>query len=247
MAGQLGFPTNPSTGTTYTIGSNTWIWTGAAWISYTSSTSSNVIVTTATSSISTVTGSLVITGGLGASGGVNIAGTATIDNAKILTTSTISLKIATDGGNSTNDLVLFTNNTEATSTASGAVTIVGGLGVGKTVFANTLEIPNTILTANTVSCTTNLSITIDSYSTSTFRSAKYVVQIDDPPNYQALEILTLYTGGSSALATEYGKIFNSYDLGAWTVTVTSDNVNLNFQANTATNKVITFFRTGLTL
>jgi len=246
MAGLLGFPTNPTTGTTYTIGQNTWIWNGAAWISYASSTSSGVTVTTATSSQSTTTGALVVTGGLGISGGVNISGTATINGANILTTSSGTLQEVTNVGNSTTNQILFLNTSASVSTTTGAVTVVGGVGVGGNVFANSFELPYSLFTTNTVSNTLTSLVLIDSYPISTYRCAKYVVQIDDPPNYEALEILTLHNGASVAVATEYGKIYNNYDLGAWTVSIVSSNLNLYFQANTATNKTITFLRTALT-
>jgi hypothetical protein len=85
----LNFPSNPNPGETYSIGTNTWTWTGTAWIKLTSSPTSPIIITTATFSTSTVTGSVVITGGLGVGGGVNISGTSTVNGAEILTTATL--------------------------------------------------------------------------------------------------------------------------------------------------------------
>jgi len=246
MAGQLGFPTNPTINETYTVGTNTWIWTGSAWISYTSSSFTPVQVTTATSSNSPVTGSLVITGGVGISGGVNISGTATINGSAILTTATISLQQVTSFGNSTTYRVSFLNTSDSISTITGAVTIEGGLGVGGNIYASSLQVPYADFISNITSTSVTSLVAIDSYPISHYRCAKYIVQIDDNPNYEALEILTLHNGSSVAVATEYGKIWNNYDLGVWTVQIISSNLTLYFAATTATNKTITFLRTALT-
>jgi hypothetical protein len=86
----LNFPTSPSVNQTYTIGDQTWIWTGSAWIKLTSSPQTPIVINTITVSTSTVTGSVVITGGLGIGGSVNIGQTSTIAGAQILTTATLN-------------------------------------------------------------------------------------------------------------------------------------------------------------
>jgi hypothetical protein len=86
----LNFPTSPSVNQTYTIGDQTWIWTGSAWIKLTSSPQTPIVINTITNSTSTVTGSVVITGGLGVGGSVNIGSTSTIAGAQILTTATLN-------------------------------------------------------------------------------------------------------------------------------------------------------------
>jgi hypothetical protein len=86
----LNFPTSPSVNQTYTIGDQTWIWTGSAWIKLTSSPQTPIVINTVTQSTSTVTGSVVITGGLGVGGSVNIGTTSTIAGAQIITTATLN-------------------------------------------------------------------------------------------------------------------------------------------------------------
>jgi hypothetical protein len=156
----LNFPPSPNTGDTYTIGTTTWIWTGTAWIKYTSSPSSPIVVTTGTESTSTNTGALVINGGVGISGGVNIGSTSTINGAEILTTATLetyvkptviiggtdtvvvttgsnvfiwntsTLQSVTDRGNTTTNIIRIANNTSATSVGTGALIVEGGISAG---------------------------------------------------------------------------------------------------------------------
>jgi len=130
----LNFPPNPTVGQLYSIGTNTWVWTGSAWIKYTSSTQSPITINTSTNSISTSTGALVVDGGVGVSGGVNAGTTSTVDGAEIITTATLykfaTLQTITDAGNTTTNSVIITNGTESSSTITGALLISGGVGIG---------------------------------------------------------------------------------------------------------------------
>jgi hypothetical protein len=156
----LNFPPSPNTGETYTIGTITWIWTGSAWIKYTNSPVSPIIITTGTVSTSTNTGALVIDGGVGISGSVNIGSTSTINGAEILTTATLdtyvkptviiggtdttvvttgsnvyiwntsTLQSVTDRGNTTTNRIFIDNLTSATSVGTGALVIAGGISAG---------------------------------------------------------------------------------------------------------------------
>lgn len=79
---QLNFPTNPTVGQQWTIGSNTWEWNGAAWIKLIPpknivgifTVTDTLYVTSSTNSTSTVTGALIVTGGVGIGKDVNIGG-----------------------------------------------------------------------------------------------------------------------------------------------------------------------------
>lgn len=101
----LNFPSNPQIGDTYTIGTNTWTWNGAAWIKTTSSTAnlstltattiyvSNLYVTSSTSATSTTTGALVVTGGVGIGGDLYVGGTFYVGGDAVLTTSSFAYSI----------------------------------------------------------------------------------------------------------------------------------------------------------
>ena len=80
----LNFPTNPTIGDYYTVGSNTWVWDGYAWVKYSSSSSSPISINTGTASTSTNTGAIVVDGGIGVSGSINIGTTSTVAGAEII-------------------------------------------------------------------------------------------------------------------------------------------------------------------
>jgi len=161
----LNFPLNPNNGDVYTIGSNTWVWNGSAWIKYTSSTQSPIAVNTETNSVSTSTGALVVNGGIGVSGSVNAGTTSTVNGAEILTTATITLQIVTTGGNTTVDPVLITNQTAADSTITGALIVDGGVGIGGNLYVGG-EIVAQKLTIE-FTTVTNVSVETDDVITST--------------------------------------------------------------------------------
>jgi hypothetical protein len=156
----LNFPPSPNTGDTYVIGTTTWIWTGSAWIKYTSSPSSPIIISTLTVSVSTSTGALVVNGGVGIGGSLNVASTSTIAGAEILTTATLdnfvkptviiggtdtavvttgstvyiwntsTFQSVTDRGFTTTNRIFINNATSATSVGTGALVIAGGISAG---------------------------------------------------------------------------------------------------------------------
>jgi hypothetical protein len=134
----LNFPPNPNIGDTYTIGSNTWEWTGTAWIKYTSGTNTPIAVNTSTASTSTNTGALVVNGGIGIGGSVNAGSTSTVNGAEIITTATLykfaTLQRVTDAGNSTTNVVVILSTASSTSTTTGALLVQGGVGVGGNVW-----------------------------------------------------------------------------------------------------------------
>jgi len=178
----LNFPTNPTVGQIYTIGTNAWVWTGSAWVKYTSSTQSPITVNTQTTSNGTNTGALVIDGGVGVSGGVNIGTTSTINGAEIISTSTVdqfavtfitagtdtavsanlgnveiwntsTLQTVTDRGSETTNAVHITNATASIDTTTGALIVDGGVGIGGDLFVNG-EIVATKLTIEYTTVTT---------------------------------------------------------------------------------------------
>ena len=173
----LNFPLNPVEGQTYTLGTHTWIWTGSAWIKYTSSPQSPININTATDSVSTNSGALVVNGGVGVSGSINAGTTSTVNGAEILTTATITLQIVTTGGNTTVDPVLITNQTAADSTITGALIVDGGVGIGGNLYvggeivAQKLTIEYTTVTSVSVETDDVITSTNSTDSSSTITGA----------------------------------------------------------------------------
>lgn len=154
----LNFPTNPSPGDTWTVGSKTYTWNGTAWIvaSTNSITAGTLTITTSTNSTSTTSGALVVNGGAGIGGDLWIGGDLYVSGQQILTTSsfnavlnegtdisitvttstgaivisnTSTLQTVTSRGSTTSNAISITNSTQSTSTTSGALIVSGGIGV----------------------------------------------------------------------------------------------------------------------
>jgi hypothetical protein len=88
---QLNFPTNPSPGQLHTIGENTWVWNGAAWIKQIPiknivdvfTVTNTLYVTSTTNSTSTITGALIVTGGVGIGQDVTVGGQLSAERVRI--------------------------------------------------------------------------------------------------------------------------------------------------------------------
>jgi len=75
---------------------------------------------------------------------------------------------------------------------------------------------------------------IDSFLTSEYSSAKYLIQVKDGSNVQISEIL-LVQDTTNAYITTYGVLSSNDDLGGFTANITSGNVNVYYTSTTATN------------
>lgn len=274
----INFPPSPTVGSYYQVGKKIWQWNGAAWIKY-----DPITLSTSTVSTSTATGAVVISGGLGVSGALNVASTATIGGSNVLTTASIltsgdisltesggtitltslnTLQSVTTNGSSSTNAIQLTNLTNSTSTVTGALVVSGGIGVGKdvtvagTVTAEHLRIQDAVMDSRYTTTATTATVVIDQYPTNIYRSAKYLVQVEEDvgptSEFQLIEILLLVTNNNDVLTTDYGLITSNGELGSFssevdTVTDPSDpQLKLYFSAYTATNKVITVCRTAVT-
>jgi hypothetical protein len=87
--------------------------------------------------------------------------------------------------------------------------------------AQVTSIPNiAVVSANTVT-------TIDSFSTSTYRTAKYIVQVTNGTDYQSSEVLVVHNG-TTATETTYAVINTGANLGVTSANIYLGNVKLNF-------------------
>ena len=88
-------------------------------------------------------------------------------------------------------------------------------------------------TAYTTSSTSQ--VTVDSFATTTYRSAKYEVQMTSGTSYHVIELRVVHDGVNPLLA-QYGEIFTGSSLGTFDVSITTGNLNLLF---TPTNSATT--------
>ena len=233
-------------------------------------------ITSNTQTTSTNSGALVIAGGVGIGGDLYLGGTLYSSGAYVLTTASFNntpadgqdidivdlgggvlqinnistLQSVTNRGKTSTNIISLTNTTESVSTTTGALVIKGGLGVGKRVNCESIRISDTVFDSNEVSINSLGTVTVDSYSVTEFRTAKYLVQIDDGAGigakFQVVEILLLADNAGTVFATEYGLVTSDGELGTFTADLQIDNiVRLYFTPFFATDKIIYVLRTGM--
>jgi hypothetical protein len=168
----------------------------------------------------------------------------------VLTWNNVStLQTVTGRGSSTNQVVYFTNTSESTSTNSGGIVISGGVGVAKRVTCESLKIADTVFDSTQTLVNTTATTAIDTYSITQFRSAKYLIQIDEGigtnADFELREILLVADNNSRVWATEYGVVTSNGDLGTFAAEISGSDVILYFTAFAATDKTIKVLRTGM--
>jgi hypothetical protein len=90
--------------------------------------------------------------------------------------------------------------------------------------------------ANVSVASANSATTIDTFAHTTYRTAKYVVQVTNAANYQSMEALVV-TNGTTATVTTYGVVQTNGNLGVLSATTSGGNTLLQFIAANATNNV----------
>jgi hypothetical protein len=158
-----------------------------------------------------------------------------------------TLQSVTARGNYTDRNINITNSTQSTSTDTGALTVVGGVGINGNLTANSVRIGASIMSSNKITINTTATTVIDSYSFNDFRSTKYLIQIESGSNKNSLEvieILLMVDNSGNVYATEYGILTNNGELGEFSAEETNNTVKLSFTANYAPTEV-TYFRTTM--
>jgi hypothetical protein len=218
---------------------------GAVWIGTTSFVAGAQILTTATLgnfAISQVTA------------GTDTAVSIVSGNVTIWNTST--LQTVTGRGSSTNVAISITNNTSSTSTTTGALVVTGGVGIGGTVniggsstgTINAVTYGNTLLASYSSGVLTTTSpVTLDSFSTSTYRSAKYFCQVTSGTNSVHISEISVFHAGGISYINEYGISINNTILGVYDATIVGGNLNITFTPSTTAATVVKMTRLTLTI
>ena len=181
--------------------------------------------------------------------------TATSAEYMIPTSPTHSLQLVTRSGyGTTSNAITASNATDSSSLTTGALVLsAGGLAVKKSIYVGsnivqTLSDGTVISSHGVTSCTVaSTSLTnIDSFSTS-YRSAKYIIQITQGTNYQVSELLVLHNG-SNVKSTEYSVLStSSAPLGAFSADISGSNVVIKVTMVSNTSCTIKSERTIITI
>ena len=173
---------------------------------------------------------------------------------------TSTLQSITNRGSTTTNSVSITNTTAATSTSTGALTVRGGLGVagdlyvGGTVnatnfvgaFSGTISGTSHRTISGVYTATGTTQVIIDSFSTSTFRSANYTIQMTSPLGYHVCSLNVIHNGISSD-CIQFGDIRMGTTVGTFTSIVVGGNVQIAMTPlSTGTTNVV-FVKTLLNI
>ena len=112
----LNFPPNPSVNDEYTIGTKVYKWSGAAWlVTKTSGAFTQVTISSTTTAISTITGSLIVAGGVGIGKDLHVGGILYTNGVPVITTASFNVSDGPDGGVDIN-IQHYVNTVTGTST-----------------------------------------------------------------------------------------------------------------------------------
>jgi hypothetical protein len=125
----LNFPSNPSIGQTHVIGTTTYQWNGSAWViqskvaTFNSTTVVSLTVTTTTNAVSVSSGgALTVAGGGAIAGNLYVGGNIVNSGGQLSSTTGTFGRVIINGG------------TQSNSTNTGALTVVGGIGISGNLF-----------------------------------------------------------------------------------------------------------------
>lgn len=157
----------------------------------------------------------------------------------------------------TNALTIGTGLSGTSYDGSGAVTIAIDSSVATLTGSQTLtnkslgdfnqKTGSTTVAGNAViqaTVATTSSTAVDSFAATTYRGAKYLVQVTQGSNYQVSEILVIHNGTTTNM-TEYGVVETNGSLSTFTTDISGGNVRLLVVMGSATSATINITRTAL--
>jgi hypothetical protein len=164
-------------------------------------------------------------------------------NAAITASGSLSLfNTISDGSNtatpdSSNDTLTFAAGTGLTASVNGTTdTVTFSLDAAATASVLSVTLPDALLGSATAT-SAGTSVTLDTFSTTTYSSAKYVVQAKNGSgDIEVTELLLTVDGSGNVYLTEYANIFSNASLAEFTATWTSN--TLTFTANSTASGVV---------
>jgi hypothetical protein len=87
---------------------------------------------------------------------------------------------------------------------------------------------------------------IDTWSTTTFRTAKYMVQMTQGTNYHAIELLVIQNG-TTAFLTQYGEVTTGTILGTFDASISGSTLSLLINPSSSTSMTINVVRDAISV
>ena len=160
-------------------------------------------------------------------------------------------------------IATFNSTQDSNATNNGSIVTLGGVGVAKNLVVGSAVTVGTVSTQTVVPAVysnnslissytsgyivNNTSQNLDTFSSTAYRTAKYIVQVVDGTKIHVEEILVFHDG-TNVYMTEYGISTSQGELGTFDANLTGSTVTLTFQANyTPTSMTIKVNRTTITL
>lgn len=141
--------------------------------------------------------------------------------------------------NTTTDTITIGETLTGNVVMNSGGTITGDL----TVQGSTHQKDSSLYSGNTTLATVSQTV-IDSFSASTYRSGKYLIQItDNVSNYYHVTEVLLIWNGSTVQKVEYAVVTTAGELGTIDSDINTGNVRLLFTASDANSRTIKFIRT----
>jgi hypothetical protein len=138
---------------------------------------------------------------------------------------------------SANTIIAPTAIRGGNNTTANVLTIQAGFTTNTTTFV-----------ANQYILTTNTANVVDTFITTSYRSAKYIAQVNTSIGYQLTELLLLQDGGGNTFLTEYATLTTNGTLGTFSANISSGNVNLIFSpTQTVSTYTVNFQRSTLAI
>lgn len=189
--------------------------------------------TTANSTVITSPG-LVITGSANVQNDMSVFGNLYVNGSLTYVGSSVA----------NGDLIpLYNNQFLLGNSTNRWITYVSNVNVSDTLTSNNIDLTNAYIATSTTTTTGTSAQLIDSFSASTFRSAKYLITAKDNAanNYNSTELLLLHDG-SDAYTTEYATVFSNSIIGTYSANISGTTVRL-YLTPSSTSTTIKLFKT----
>ena len=154
----------------------------------------------------------------------------------------VAVGTGSSGGSSTPSSlqsVTSVGNTTTLGITTGGLTTSGNITIGTATV-------NNIKTTTQSTTATTAQTAIDTWSTTTYRTVKYLIQMTQGTNYHVIELLAVQNGSTVYLA-QYGEVITNTSLGTFDASISGGIFSLLINPASASSTVINMVRDLITI